>query len=240
FPDYWELFSPNSGPSSGPSSGPNRGSGGNVNAFSGVRPERTTQIDVGAQYGQGERQAWVAAYAGRVDDFIVFDYRSAPGSRVRQVDARLLGAELGGLWPLAPRWQVRASLAYAWAHDRHAHRPLPQVPPLTGRLGLQYRHGRTEAGALWRVAASQHRLAVGQGNVAGRDLGASRGFGVLSLHAAYAVSKTARISVGVDNVLDKRYAEHLNKAGSATFGYPATTRFDDPGRTAWAKLVLDI
>ncbi|MGI4985566.1 MAG: TonB-dependent copper receptor [Janthinobacterium lividum] len=228
FPDYWELFSPNSGP------------GANINAFSGVRPERTTQIDVGAHYAQGERQAWVAAYAGKVDDFIVFDYRSAPGSRVRQVDARLLGAELGGQWPLAPRWQVRASLAYAWAQDHHAHRPLPQVPPLEGRLALRYRHGRAEAGALWRVAASQHRLAVGQGNVAGRDLGASHGFGVLSLHAAYAVSKTARISVGVDNVLNKRYAAHLNKAGSAAFGYPATTRFDDPGRAAWAKLVLDI
>ncbi|MGI4855672.1 MAG: TonB-dependent receptor domain-containing protein [Janthinobacterium lividum] len=252
FPDYWELFAPRNGLYNGSHSGSGSQAGSpavpqarpqashGVNAFSSVRPERTTQIDIGARYLQGERQAWLSAYAGRVDDFIVFDYRSAAGSRVRQVQAHLLGTELGGQWPLTPRWQAQASLAYAWAHDHDTHRPLPQVPPLEGRLALTYRQGRAEAGALWRVAAGQRRRAVDQGNVAGRDLGASHGFGVLSLHAAYAVSKTARVSIGVDNVLNRRYAEHLNKAGSATFGYPSATRVNDPGRTAWARLTLDI
>lgn len=57
----------------------------------------------------------------------------------------------------------------------------------------------------------------------GKDFGSSAGFGVLSLHAQYNVSKTVQVSVGVDNVLDKAYTEHLNLAGNAGFGYPART-----------------
>ena len=38
FPDYWELFSASQGPA------------GAVNAFAGLAPEKTTQIDVGARY----------------------------------------------------------------------------------------------------------------------------------------------------------------------------------------------
>ena len=38
FPDYWELFSPNSGPA------------GSVNAFDSIKPEKTTQLDFGLQY----------------------------------------------------------------------------------------------------------------------------------------------------------------------------------------------
>ena len=57
-PDYWELFSADMGPM------------GAVNAFSGLDTEKTTQLDVGLQY-RGERvSAWVAAYAGRVDDMV--------------------------------------------------------------------------------------------------------------------------------------------------------------------------
>ena len=44
---------------------------------------------------------------------------------------------------------------------------------------------------------------------------------MLSLHTQYNVSKTVQISVGVDNVLNKAYTEHLNLAGNAGFGYPA-------------------
>ncbi len=72
----------------------------------------------------------------------------------------------------------------------------------------------------------------------GQDFGPSAGFGVLSLHAGYAVSKTVRVAVGVDNVLNKAYTEHLNLAGDAGFGFPARTPIPEPGRTAWARMSI--
>jgi len=88
-----------------------------------------------------------------------------------------------------------------------------------------------------RAATHQYRVAEDEGNVVARDLGATAGFATLSLNAAYRVNDALRASVGVDNVFDRAYAEHLNLAGSADFGFPADpVRINEPGRNVWLKL----
>lgn len=217
FPDYWELIS---------------GKAGNV--FATLEPEKTTQLDVGANWKGQNWQFWTSAYAGMVRDFILFDYASNP-SKARNIDARTAGFELGGSYKLAPAWTAQATVAYSWGSNRSDGTALPQMPPLEARLGLDYAQGPWTAGALWRLVAAQHRYTKDQGNVVGRDMGASSGFGVLSLHASYRVQRQLKITVGVDNLLDKTYAEHLNLAGNAGFGFPANTRLNEPGRTLWLR-----
>lgn len=217
FPDYWELIS---------------GKAGNV--FATLEPEKTTQLDVGANWKGQNWQFWTSAYAGMVHDFILFDYASNP-SKARNIDARTAGFELGGSYKLAPAWTAQATVAYTWGSNRSDGTALPQMPPLEARLGLDYAQGPWTAGALWRLVAAQHRYTQDQGNVVGRDMGASSGFGVLSLHASYRVQRQLKITVGVDNLLDKTYAEHLNLAGNAGFGFPANTRLNEPGRTLWLR-----
>ncbi|AYZ63997.1 TonB-dependent copper receptor [Burkholderia multivorans] len=227
FPDYWELFSAKRGPA------------GAVNAFSAVKPEKTTQLDIGAQYRSERLDAWVSAYAGYVQDFILFNYAAGMMGSTTQatnVNAQIMGGEAGVAWrPVAPL-RVETSLAYAWGRNVATGDPLPQMPPLEARFGVEYTHGAWSAGGLWRVVASQHRYALNEGNVVGKDFGPSAGFGVLSLHAQYNVSKTVQVSVGVDNVLNKAYTEHLNLAGNAGFGYAANTPVTEPGRTAWVRV----
>lgn len=71
----------------------------------------------------------------------------------------------------------------------------------------------------------------------GRDLGPTPGFGVASLDAAYKISSSLSLAAGIDNLFDRSYAEHLNLAGNADFGYPADpVRIREPGRTVWLKL----
>lgn len=227
YPDYWELFSAKRGPA------------GSVNAFSAVQPEKTTQLDIGAQYKSDRLDAWVSAYAGYVQDFILFDYASGmmgPTTRASNVNAQIMGGEAGVGWrPLAPL-RIETSVAYAWGRNATSGDPLPQMPPLEARVGLEYTRGAWSAGGVWRVVAPQHRYALNEGNVVGKDFGPSAGFGVLSLHAQYNLSKTVQISVGVDNLLNKAYAEHLNLAGNAGFGYPANAPVNEPGRTAWVRV----
>ncbi|KVG77255.1 TonB-dependent copper receptor [Burkholderia ubonensis] len=227
FPDYWELFSAKRGPA------------GAVNAFSAVKPEKTTQLDIGAQYRSERLDAWVSAYAGYVQDFILFNYAAGMMGSTTQatnVNAQIMGGEAGVSWrPVAPL-RVETSLAYAWGRNVATGDPLPQMPPLEARFGVEYTRGAWSAGGLWRVVASQHRYALNEGNVVGKDFGPSAGFGVLSLHAQYNVSKTVQVSVGVDNVLNKAYTEHLNLAGNAGFGYAANTPVTEPGRTAWVRV----
>ncbi|MCU9955104.1 TonB-dependent copper receptor [Burkholderia sp. BKH01] len=227
YPDYWELFSAKRGPA------------GSVNAFSAVQPEKTTQLDIGAQYKSDRFDAWVSAYAGYVQDFILFNYAAGmmgPTTQATNVNAQIMGGEAGVSWrPVAPL-RVETSLAYAWGRNVASGDPLPQMPPLEARIGLEYTRGAWSAGGLWRIVAPQHRYALNEGNVVGKDFGPSAGFGVLSLHTQYNVSKTVQVSVGVDNVLNKAYTEHLNLAGNAGFGYPANTPVMEPGRTAWVRV----
>ncbi|WP_441539363.1 TonB-dependent receptor domain-containing protein [Chromohalobacter japonicus] len=223
FPDYWELKPGLDGPDE------------SLNAFDGVKPEKTTQLDIGAQY-RGERtRAWVSGYVGYVEDFILFDYDGS-NTQVGNVDANIAGAELGAAYDLTENWTGEASLAYAWGRNVTDDEPLPQIPPLESRFSLTYERNAYSVGALWRLVAPQNRIALNKGNVVGQDLDESAGFGVFSLNGAYRFNPNFTLSSGIDNVFDNTYSEHLNLAGNAGFGYPGDTRVNDPGRMVWAKL----
>ena len=227
-PDYWELFSADRGPV------------GTVNAFSGLETEKTTQLDVGLQY-RGERfDAWISAYAGRVDDFIQFRYidgMMGPMSMVSNIDAQTSGAELGADYRVSEEWKLGGSLAYARGKDRDSGRPLPQMPPLEGRFNADWDNGTWSAGALLRVVDGQDRVARGYGNVVGQDIGPSAGFATVALNAGYRFDSGAQLTAGVDNLFDRAYSEHLNLAGNADFGYPAeAVRINEPGRTFWLRV----
>lgn len=230
FPDYWELFSPIRGPAGSP------------NAFEGIEPEKTTQFDFGAQYEGEQLKAWASGYVGEIRDYILFTYSSGgmmgSSSRANNVDARIMGGELGAAYQLSANWKTDATLAYAWGKNTSDDRALPQMPPLETRFGLIYEEGDWSAGGLWRVVARQGRIAEGQGNVVGKDFGDSAGFAVLSVNGVHRMSKHLKLSVGIDNLLDKDYAEHLNLAGNAGFGYPADDpqALHEPGRTLWSKV----
>ncbi|MCG8275910.1 TonB-dependent copper receptor [Stenotrophomonas sp. NLF4-10] len=228
-PDYWELFSADAGPA------------GAANAFAGVKPEKTTQLDVGAQFRGKRGSAWVSAYAGYVRDYILFTYSSGgmmgDSTRAANVDARIAGAEAGVEWRLQEAWKLGGTLAWAWGENRSDGGAMPQIPPLEARLSAAYERERWSAGALLRVVARQDRVALDAGNVVARDLGPTAGFATFALNAAYRINDHLRASAGVDNLFDRAYAEHLNLAGSADFGFPADpVRINEPGRTLWLKL----
>ncbi len=180
-PDYWELFSPDHGPS------------GAVNAFTGVQPERAPPSSTGLQFGP-RVQAWVSAYAGQIQDYILFTYHgsgmmgSEPGQQRRCAHRRCrsrAGSE--------PGCAVEGgTLAYAWGENRDQQRPLPQMPPLEARLSANWEGQRWSAGALLRAVTHQHRVADGQGTVVAQDQGRSAGFATFALNAAYRFSSQQR------------------------------------------------
>ena len=128
-------------------------------------------------------------------------------------------------------------MAYGGGENREQNGPWPQSPRREARLNARYVRSNCSAGALLRAATRQNRVAPDQGNVVARDLGPNAGFATLSLNGAYRISDGLHASIGVDNLFDRAYAEHLNLAGSADFGFPADpVRINEPGRSFWLKL----
>jgi iron complex outermembrane receptor protein len=226
-PDYWELFSPTLGPA------------GSINAFAGIEPERTTQLDIGMHYREGRWDAWASLYAGRIQDYILFEYAEGTMdsiTRATNADADTRGGELGVEFRPNGEWKLGGSLAYAWG-DIDGIGAMPQTPPLEARLNAAYDNKRWSLGALLRVAAAQDRVNPGYGNVVGQDLGTTPGFAVFSINGGYRFTKRLQLAAGIDNLFDRTYAEHLNLAGNSAFGYPGEpVRIHEPGRSAWLKL----
>lgn len=211
FPDYWELITLTSGRRAG------------QDAFYRLKREKTAQIDLGAHLQLAPLDAWVLAYVKQVRDFILFRYGIPPAniSRADNIDARIHGGEAGLNYRFNDRWRLESSLAWAFGENRDTHRPLPQIPPLEGRLALSWEQGDWSATGLWRLVAAQHRVALNEGNVVVKDFHRSAGFGVLSANVAWQAAATIKLSAGVDNLLNRSYSEHLNLAGNRGLGYAA-------------------
>lgn len=224
-PDYWELFSPEKG-------------NGSINAFNSIDTEKTLQLDFGYQHEHGAFSSWASAYAGLVQDFILTKYNANNKAETRNVDATIAGAEVGIGYQFTDALQADVSAMYAWGENTTNNTPLPQISPLEGRLNLRYVQDKYTLGALLRMVDGQSRISEREGNIVGYDVKESSGFGVLSLNGSYNLSKGVDVSVGVDNVLDKTYTEHLNKMGNAGLGFAANEQFNNIGRNYWARISM--
>ena len=157
---------------------------------------------------------------------------------MRNVDATVYGLEGDVSWRFAPDWQAYGTLAWVRGTNDTDNKPLAQQPPLEVKLGVEYDSRVFSYGAMVRMVAKQDRYDIGSGSIVanGQDLGATPGFATLALNAGYRPNKAALLTVGIDNVFDRTYREHLGKGGW-DFGSAKVTdlRINEPGRTLWLK-----
>lgn len=219
-PDYWELM---------------RVSNGQLNYLD---TEKTTQLDVGLEYKREAFRTWASLYAGKVQDFILVTYQNGKILPAQNVNATIAGAEAGVGYQFTDHIQADVSGMYAWGENTTDNTPLPQIAPLEGRFNLRYVEENYNIGLLWRAVAQQDRISLNQGNIVGYDLGKSKGFSTVAINATYRLTQNLDVALGVDNVFDKTYSEHLNKSGAAIFGYAANEQFNNSGRNYWARMSM--
>lgn len=224
FPDYWELISKESLTT--------------VSAFN-TRVEKTMQFDAGINYNGEYATASISAFYSKIKDFNLIQSGITKGMRTttvnRNIDATTWGGEFSAAYLLTDYWKVDGTASYVYGTNDTDNLALGQMPPLEGRIGLNYDDKTYSAGALLRLAAAQNRFAANQGNIVGQDIGRTGGFGVLSLHGGWRASDNIQLTAGVDNLFDKTYAEHISRSGSSVPGYITTTRVNEMGRSFWVS-----
>jgi iron complex outermembrane receptor protein len=110
------------------------------------------------------------------------------------------------------------------------------MPPLEGRIGVNWDNKAWSAGALLHMVAEQDRYAVNQGIIVGQDLGRTPGFAVFSINGGWRPKKGMLIAAGVDNLFDRTYAEHISRSAATVPGFLVqSTRMNEPERTFWIK-----
>lgn len=199
-----------------------------------LNSETLTQIDAGLTLEGQRASGTLSLFYGWYDDYILI---TGEGDSAANVDAEITGAEADLAVTLTPTLTLNASAAYTRGRNDSDRAPLAQMPPLEGTLGLDYEAGIHSAGLQWRGVARQHRVDEGRGTIYSIDTGETPGFATASAYAGLTLFADTRISLGVDNLFDRRYAQHIQQ-GSADLG-ASDERINEPGRTYWANITTE-
>lgn len=236
-PDYWERKATSVS-----------GSTAVLNSSFFVKPEKTTQLDIGTSWSAGEMTTTVSAFYGKVTDYILMKWANGltplAVAQARNINVTTMGGEADMTYRVTDAWQSNVTLAYVHATNDTDNKPLAQQPPLELRLGANYDDKTFLFGALLRTVAAQNSYDVGSGNIVayGMDYGRTGGFSVFSLNGGWHAAKSVLVTAGIDNVFNKRYSEALSRGfGGAVSGYtmPTNNRISEMGRNAWVKANFD-
>ncbi|MCP4201710.1 MAG: TonB-dependent copper receptor [bacterium] len=208
-----------------------------------LRASRHHQIDLGATSIKASRQITGILFLDRVDDFILRDRaRAQPGvllddraSIYRNVEAELFGVELDAWQKLDERFSLLGNAGWVRADNSTDRRPIAQIPPLQGRFRLNFERQPWKSSATVRYAFRQKRIDDDAATRSGLDMGETPGYAVLDLLGSHTLGSGLEIQVGVENVFDRLYADHLNRSNLFDV---EQVRVNEPGRTLWLRLRL--
>ena len=145
--------------------------------------------------------------------------------------AELYGFELAGAYDISSEFSIDSSISYVRGKNKDSGGDLYRIAPLRGMVDLAYRHETWESHLEWVWADSQNHVSDLQGE------SPSPGYGILNLRIAKMFFKTLRLEAGVENLLDKRYADHLGGVNRVSGGDLAVgERIPSAGRFAYGSL----
>lgn len=206
-----------------------------------IKPEKHHQFDIGLNRNTNKLALSGVMFFDKVSDYILRDtargqdgiLQSDGADIYRNVDAELYGIELEGRLKLNNNLDLSSSLAYVRAtNTTDNNRPIAQTPPLNGKLQLDYTTGRWGAGARVNFSANQDHIDT----LSKQEVGETAGHGTLDFYGNYQINNALGMRLGVDNLLDKNYAEHSSRSNLLDI---ESIKVNEPGRTIWAKLTAD-
>lgn len=204
-------------------------------------PEQHHQLEFGASARPKDWAITASLYVDYVDDYILRDtargqagiLRNDGATIYRNVDAKLFGAELQIQHQWTTRWSSEVGLASVRGINRSEDRDLAQIPPLEVQMSTDYERDHWSLGGRIRGAARQTHIDADTATGSGLDQDETAGYVALDLYGRWQTNKVLSLRWGIDNVFDKRYAEHLNRANDFD---PVQVQINEPGRSVWAKV----
>jgi len=205
-----------------------------------LKPETNNQADFSLKYNGNELSLSMNFFASYLQEYISSTIdssltprlASSPGVRryLNLEKAMMTGFELSFSYQLNSMITANIDMAYTYGLDLNAKTPLPEIPPLDMRLKLISKHFK---GKLQPELSIRHVLAQ---QLVARNFGetSSPSFTIADLSAAYRFSKTVGFRLGITNLFNEHYYEHLNRA----MRIPSGTPLYAPGRSFFATLNL--
>ncbi len=208
--------------------------------------ETNHEITLGLDWSEGDFYASGQIFFRKVDDFI----QGTPSTNMtanmlstmmsgqdplqfNNIDAELYGLDGRYGMVLNNNWRIDGVLSYVRGKDKDGNDNLYRVAPLNSRLTLTWEQDKLSANLESVLYASQSKTA------SYNDEDKSAGYGLLNFYSQYQLSSDLRINTGIENLLDKDYADHLsgyNRNGDS--GIPTGDRLPGRGRNFFVSAAL--
>ena len=150
----------------------------------------------------------------------------------RNVNATLTGFEMSGKVQLLDGWTIGGQAAFTYGQNNEDDRPLAQIPPLEMTATVERRTTDWMMGLRMRAALRQSRADIEVNNNSGVDVGETASYAVVDLYGEIYSFQPVSISLGITNLLDKTYANHLSRSNSFD---PETVQVNEPGRSFFLR-----
>ena len=204
-----------------------------------LKPEVNNQIDLTVGYEAAKTAIELTLFSSFLQDYITSEVRDdltprlpmSPGVRqfINIDKAYMTGAEITWNQILGAGLQHNLSMAYTYGQDKVHDEPLPEIAPLDFRYTLSgsYFKSRVRPEAAFRYVMQQERISASFGETT------SPAFVVVDLKVDFRIYKPLRATIGVQNLFNEAYYEHLNRNMN---GAPINA----PGRNVFVSLSLDL
>ncbi|MFC1672618.1 TonB-dependent copper receptor [Pseudomonadota bacterium] len=206
-----------------------------------INPEEHYQIDFGGDAKIAGVNVSASAYYDYVKDFIFRDVaRGQAGMAMsdsavvyRNIDATLMGVDLTANHTFTNQVSLNGSFSYVRGQNEESNSALPQIPPLKVSMDVSYPMSDWLLGTRVSAASKQTRVDSSTATGSGRDVGKTAGYVTADLYASRPVGDSFEVGLGVTNVFDKTYANHLNKSNSFD---NTETQVNEPGRSFYVRM----
>lgn len=203
-------------------------------------PETAYQFEAGLEYGSQDLYIAPRAFYHRIDDYIQGQaITGTTANMVRMmmtggasdevlqftnVDAELYGMDVEWGYELGGDFRLDGAVSYVRGRRRDTGDNLYRIAPLNSRAQLTYSQNT------WSVATEVEAY-MAQNDVASyNDEQKSPGYGLLHLRAEMQPAEGFNVGLGIENVLDKDYADHTAAINRAAANDDVAIEDKVPGR----------
>lgn len=200
-----------------------------------LEPERSTQADLWLEASYPRLSLQLNAFGRRIDDYITLEGTElakrlplSPDTVFRYVngDATFWGAEASASYALLEPLTLSAAVSYLRGNDELLDEPALGTAPVRSDLALRYEppRGRYFVEGSVRSVGDQDRVAARRGELP------TNGYTIADIKGGFELFPGLLVRVGVTNLTDEEYVNHLNAKNPFT-----GLQLAEPGRSFFAR-----
>jgi iron complex outermembrane receptor protein len=212
-----------------------------------LKSETAYQVDLGLTYQDDKLMISPHIFYQSIDDYIqgsplgmadmsaqmLANMMSGDTNPLKfsNVDAKIYGMDLNGYYHISDHIELSTIISYVQGERRDIDDNLYRIAPLNGQINVRYNAENWMVKTSLVVAAKQNDVSSTNGEQK------TSGYGVVNIDGQYFVNNDLAIRIGVDNILDKNYQNHLggyNRVKGTDIA--VMSRLPSEGVSAWAEV----